>query len=156
MVFSKIRAAALLFLLALAGCDAQRVQDGFEEQASQPPSGYTSTDRKGAVGNTDPDDWRTAPLYAGKVYVDPAYPNPTVGETVTINVLLSGYRGRLSLRGYRSDGRLVELDALNEGLDGGYFLQFSPAALGRLGLVRVFLLDGATGDFVSYGDVLLN
>lgn len=159
----KIRRLLPLALLCTAlltgvGCDAQKLQDDFAEAANRAPSGYTSTDRTGAVQNEDADDWRTAPLYAGKVRVSPAYPNPTAGETVVVAVSIlefGGLPGGLTLQAYGAGGRLVVLDVLRDTQPGTYLLSFSPAAIGRADLVRVFLLDGSR-EFVSYGDVLLS
>ncbi len=156
---AKIRFSALLFLLAmLTSCDSQRLQDDFAADASRAPSGYTSTDRNGGVRSTDEDDWRISPLYAGKVRVEPAYPNPTTGETVIIPVSIlefNGVSGVLSLRTRRGDGRLVVLDQLNDTAPGTYLLSFPPALIGGSGLLRVFLFDSA-GEIVSYGDILFN
>lgn len=157
MIASKIH-LVLLFALVALGCDSGRLQDQFAEDASRPPTGYTATDRNGGVLDEDPDDWRTAPFYAGKVRVEPAFPNPTPGESVTVTVSVlefGGVQGGLYLRARQSSGALVLLDALRDDAPGTYLMTFSPAALARAGLVRLFLFD-ARGEIVSYGDVLFN
>src|SRR5690606_40269367 len=93
MIRTALAAALLLSALALGGCDAFEAQDAFEDDASEPPSGIFRTD-DGVTplgGENDPDDWRTAPLYATSLFsvtLRP-FPNPVSfsgGETVTLQV----------------------------------------------------------------------
>lgn len=157
MITFKIRLLPLVALLVL-GCDTGALQDQFADDAGRVPAGYTATDRNGGVQEEDPDDWRTSPVYAGKVRLDPAFPNPNSGESVTLTVSIlefGGVQGGLYLRARQNNGALVLLDALQDDAPGTYLLTFSPAALARAGLVRVFLFD-ARGEIVSYGDVLLS
>lgn len=157
MIRLKIRLVLVAAVLA-TGCDSGALQDKFAEEASRPPSGYTVTDRNGAVTNEDPDDWRTSPVYTGKVRVEPAFPNPTTGESITVTVSIlefDGVRGGLYLRARQPNGNLLLLDTVQDDAPGTYLLSFSPATIARSGLVRVFLFDSA-GEIVSYGDVLIN
>ncbi len=145
-------------LACLAACDSGKVQDAFADDASRPPSGYTATDDGGAVQRPDADDWRTAPYYAGKVRVEPAYPNPTTGASVTVAVTIlefNAVQGGLYLQARTPAGALRTLDTIQDDAPGTYLLSFSPATVGRSGLFRVFLFD-ARREIVSYGDVLIN
>lgn len=158
MTAPKISFPLLLAVLLFVGCDGTALQDQFADDAGRVPEGYTATDRNGAVLDEDPDDWRTAPVYLGKVRVEPAFPNPTSGESVTVTVSIlefGGVSGGLYLRARQSNGVFVLLDALQDDAPGTYLMTFSPANLARSGLVRLFVLD-ARGEIVSYGDVLLN
>ncbi len=146
-------------VLSLGACDTQERQDDFAAQASAPASGIVETDDGGRIISEDPDDWRTAPIYATVVRVDPAFPNPTSGARVLIRLSINppnSVRGPFVLRGRDSSGRLTQpLDRLNDVNAGGLFVfDFSPLLLGQPGLHRLFIFDGA-GEIVSYGDLLL-
>ncbi len=157
MSAQKIRLALLLAVL-VAGCDSTSLQDEFARAAGRTPEGYTATDRDGQVSSEDPDDWRTAPFFAGKVRVEPPFPNPTTGQSVTLTVTLLEFGaapGGVSLQARRSNGTFATLDVLREDAPGTYLLTFSPALVARAGLVRLFLFDSA-GEIISYGDVLIN
>jgi hypothetical protein len=156
----KIRLIALAAVLLVAGgCDSNDAQDAFLDEAAAPPAGITETTARGEVVSApDEDDWRTAPLYRGRVRVSPAFPNPTsqTGQvTLTTSILFSdSVRGGFSVRARRSDGVLVVLDELAATAPGNYALTFNTATLGRAGLVRLFVLD-LTGEIISYGDLLI-
>ncbi len=147
---------ALILLTLITGCDSQEQQNDFAEDAGAPPSGFTSTNALGEIISRDDDDWRTAPIYFGKVRIDPAYPNPSSGEFVTVPVSIlefNALQGGLVLRARDSADRLRLLDEINDaGSPGAYILRFGPAILGRTGLVRIFLFD-RLGELVSYGDL---
>lgn len=145
-------------LLLLARCDSAGQQDKFAEDASAPPRGFVQTQDGTEIISDDLDDWRTAPMYAGKLSVRPAYPNPAAVEdfvTVPFNVTAFGaVRAPLRLEVLR-DGRLVRLESLDRAGDpGGYTFTFSAARLGRTGLHRLYIFDGA-GELASYGDVMI-
>ncbi len=153
--------AALAALVAVgatigAGCDGQRLQESFAAAARRSPSGITRTNAQGAVAETDADDWRTAPVYAGRVRVDPAFPNPAAqGRFVSVSVGVldfEGTQGGLSLHAYDPGGRLRVLTTQRVDGPGTYVLSFGASQLGRVGLTRVFVLDGR-GEIISYGDV---
>ncbi len=153
------RALALLCLPAvLTACDGQRLQESFAADARRSPSGLTRTSAQGAVSETDADDWRTAPLYGGRVRVSPAFPNPVTQVSfvsVPVAVLdFEGVQGGLSLHAYDTGGRLRVLTTQSVTGPGTYVLSFSAAQLGRIGLTRVFVLDGR-GEILSYGDIEL-
>lgn len=145
-------------LLGLAACDSQGQQDEFAEDASAPPRGFVRTEDGSEIISEDLDDWRTAPVYAGRISIRPAYPNPVeVDDFVTIEFNITAFgsvRAPLHLRAVR-DGRLVSLESIDEAADpGSYAFTFSAALLGRSGLHRVYIFDSG-GEIVSYGDVMV-
>ncbi|MFT5144172.1 MAG: hypothetical protein ACI80V_000659 [Rhodothermales bacterium] len=146
---------ATLFLL-IGGCDTQKAINEFEEEAALVPVGYTKTDRDGIILTSDDDDWRTSPLFFGKVRVDPAYPNPVPSGVVTVPVTVlefNAVQGGLVLRARDGTGRLVAVDDIPDAANpGGYIFQFAPAILAQTGLIRVFVLD-RIGNLISYGDI---
>ena len=148
--------AIVLTAIFVFGCDSQNKQDTFIEDASRVPSGYAATDATGAIISDDKDDWRTAPIFAGKVRFDPAFPNPTIGQFVSLPVFIMEFnsiQGGLVLRADDGQGSLRLLDEiLDASQPGGYTLRFSPAVLGRTGLIRLFVTD-RLGELVSYGDL---
>ena len=150
------RLPILLLCASLGACDSQQAIEDFEARAALAPSGITETDDQGIVSRTDADDWRTSPAFAGKVRVDPAYPNPVVAgvATVPVSVLeFNAVQGGLVLRARDSGGRLRIVDEVTDASSpGGYIFQFAPAVLARTGLIRVFVLD-RLGNLISYGDI---
>lgn len=151
----------LLVLVALvlqAGCDSQGQQDEFADDASAPPNGFVRTEDGSEIISDDLDDWRTAPVYAGKVSIRPAFPNPAaVDDFITVPFSVTAFgsvRAPLRLEVLR-DGRLVRLDEVDRAGDpGSYAFTFSAASFGRTGLHRVYVFDGG-GEIVSYGDVMV-
>ncbi len=146
----------IVLLVASAGCDSQQAAEEFEAQAALTPSGITTTDAQGIPGSIDEDDWRTSPLFLGKVRVDPAYPNPVTDGLATLPVSVlefNGVQGGLVLRARNSSGSLVIVDEIPDASSpGGYVFQFAPAVLARTGIIRVFILD-RIGNLISYGDL---
>jgi hypothetical protein len=150
----------VVFLAVLVGaCDSQGQQNEFVDDAELPPSGDTTTDILGEVLTEDRDDWRTSPIYAGKIRVDPVYPNPSAGQFVTIPVSVlefGGGQGGVVLRAEDNQGSLRLIDELLDAQQpGAYILRFSPSALGRTGLIRLFIFD-RLGELISYGDLKVN
>lgn len=148
----------LLVLLPLFGCDSQEQQDEFVNDASSDASGFARTDNTGRILDDDQDDWRIAPIYGGKVRLDPAYPNPAAADFVTIPVTIlefNAIQGGLALRGRDASGTLRTLDDILDTSDpGAYIFRFSPALLARTGLVRLYVFD-RLGELVSYGDLMI-
>lgn len=144
-------------VLGLTACDTQDQQEEFIRSADQVASGFTQTNENGEIVNEDADDWRTAPVYIGSIRIDPAFPNPTAGEFVTIPVTVTlpgSIRGGLRVSGVDRNRRLVVLDELIEASDpGAYVFQFSALNL-DVGLRRVFIFDGF-GELISYGDLMI-
>jgi len=145
--------------LLLAACDTQGQQNDFVDDAGLPPSGYTATSALGEIISEDRDDWRTAPIYAGKIRVDPAYPNPSTGQFVTVPVSIlefGGIQGGVVLRAEDNQGTLRLLDEiLDANQPGAYIMRFSPTVIGRTGLLRLFVFD-RLGELISYGDLRVN
>lgn len=146
-------------VLALMACDTAELQSDFEEEAFSMPSGITSTDKNGEVAETDEDDWRTSPAYMGRVYIDPAFPNPVgPNDFVTIPVRVRQFNaleGSLALVSFDEDRVARRLDDIRDARDpGAYVFSFSPRVLGVTGLVRVYVVDNG-GGLISYGDLLI-
>ena len=169
------RFALMLVLCASAGliaaCDTSELQEDFRREAEGLPSGITRTDAGGQIVTddfgkpveVDSTDWRTAPAYTGRVRFDPAYPNPTRGELVTIPFVVpfsNSLPGGLLLRGFSNTGRFVLLDEVPDAAQtGSWSFVFSPALLsasgdvsGIVGVRRLFIFD-FRGELVSYGDL---
>ena len=148
----------VLLFFTLSSCDSQQQQDDFEQSAGETASGYARTDSRGAIIDDDQDDWRTAPIYGGKVRFDPAYPNPATIDFVTIPVTVlefNSIQGGLTLRARDANNVFRTLDDIVDSTDpGAYIFRFSPALLARTGLVRVFVFY-RIGELVSYGDILI-
>lgn len=144
-------------VLFVGACDSQEQQNNFVDDAGATPSGFTRTDAEGSIISDDTDDWRTSPLYLGKVRLDPVYPNPSSGEFVTVPLSILEFntlQGGIVLRAYDNSNRLRLLDEIdNTGSPGAYILRFSPAILGRTGLIRLFIFERIGGELISFGDL---
>ncbi|GIV61572.1 hypothetical protein GQ464_001375 [Rhodocaloribacter litoris] len=145
----------------LAACDTQRdEQEAFVAMAERSPEGFARTDAAGNILQDDPDDWRTAPFFAGKISFRPPYPNPTRGEPVTLPFVTLEFnavsnRMVLRTRDPADPRRLLLLAEVNNAAEtGGHEFRFSPIQIGVTGLHRLFVFD-ATGELVTYGDVML-
>jgi hypothetical protein len=162
------------FALNLAACDSVEQQRQFDDEANQPANGITRTDaggriivdNNGDVIEEDMDDWRTAPLHVGNIRFDPAYPNPSRGDLITLSFSVLHFNaipGGLTLRGISNTNRFVLLDeVLDASQPGSYAFVFSPSLLSASGditsirgLHRLFVFD-TTSELVTYGDVLIN
>ena len=149
--------------LALAGCDASDAQGEFELAASQPPSGIARTDAQGNLLSDDPDDWRTAPLYATsffRVTIRP-YPNPVSyagGQPVVMQVQTGdAIPGGLRLVPYENGrrGQFTSNQTVAVPGPGAYTFTFYPSEI--LGAQpgdfwRLVLFDGQS-HVVTYGDL---
>ena len=143
-------------LLLLAGCDTADLQREFLDAAQSTPSGVTQTDQNGGVTATDPDDWRTSPLFVGRVIVDPAYPNPVAAGLVTVPFRILQFdelSGGVYLRAFDTSGRLISLgESVETSGPGQYTIPINPAQLTTKGLHRLFVMD-VFGELISYGDL---
>lgn len=164
--FASLTAIGLLAALAaVAGCDSNGAQDGFLDQAfARPFEGITETTSDGEVLEEDEDDWRVSPFYVNTIDVGVAFPNPTGGELVTLELQVlfdDAVRGQLELWGYTSTQppRLRRIDAIPESRQVGlYVFRFNAATLiQEPGLRRFFVYDRSGSDevLVTYGDVML-
>lgn len=154
--------AAIFFL---SGCDAGEAQQSFRDAASLPPNGiFRTVDGVNALGGeNDPDDWRTAPLYAGKFLVSRrAFPNPAnISDVVTIEVRVTGFNvipGGIRVVGYTENNRRIVLGVdQSAASDGVYAFTFFGGDLNDTsgsGLRRIIIFDGQSQP-LSYGDILL-
>ncbi|MEM0962953.1 MAG: hypothetical protein AAGK21_10520 [Bacteroidota bacterium] len=155
--------------LVVLGCDSGTAESQrlFEDQALlAPAAGITEISPTGTVVSSDPDDWRTAPLFIGIAQIlDLPTPNPVeVGDAVSFLVDTQGVAGGMALfvrlidpatgaadlRRVRDPGA-TRGDATTPG-----FYTFSVSAgqiaLSGPGLYRVVLLDGRQ-NVISYGDI---
>lgn len=146
----------VVLCLLLVSCDTQERQSEFVDAASLPASGIARTDADGIILEDDQDDWRTSPVYGGKIRFDPAYPNPVASDFVTLPITIlefNAIQGGLVLRARDANGRLRTLDDIQQAADPGvYVFMFSPSILARTGLIRLFVFD-RLGELVSYGDI---
>ena len=153
--------AALLILVAIvtSACDSANEQKSFLDDAQATPTGFTSTDANGGVTADDADDWRTAPVYVGRIVVDPAYPNPFSNGFVTVPFRVLQFdeiAGGLFVRAFDTQGRLFSLgEVLDTSSPGLYTVTINPAQLSTTGLHRLFIQD-VFGEIVSYGDLMVN
>ena len=155
-----IRFAPLALFLVFLGCDATSVGDAqrlFELQAVSGPAGFTETDADGRVISEDPNDWRSAPIYATEFFLTfKPYPNPaSATENIQFAASFSGRSGGLIPYRLTSRGELDPIGGVTGTTEGTAPLFSFPAGqLGESGLQRVVLVD-LQGRIVSYGDVLV-
>lgn len=156
----------LLISFILYGCstadDAQRT---FENEAFSEPSGFTRTGPSGEVSDEDPDDWRIGPLFQGFLEISPAFPNPTTGELITIELLVTGLQALNGLEVVRLDNRgnfrLLHIDDRIPMPTGLSTITFDPLLFAdggtisnARGLHRVFIFDNRR-NLISYGDIMI-
>jgi hypothetical protein len=162
---SRLHKITLLLLISLTvyGCStADDAQRKFEDEAFREPSNFTRTDPSGNIVEADPDDWRIGPLFQGFVEISPAFPNPTTGELVAIEILVTGLQALNGLEvGWYNRGnfRLLYLDDRIPLPTGLSTITFDPVLLAdggtitnARGLHRVFIFDNRR-NLISYGDV---
>ncbi len=165
--------AAAIFLIAVSGCNRSQDQIEFEQQAYRIPENYTETTPNGEVVRRDEDDWRIGPMFQGFVeVVVPAYPNPTRGEPVQIELLITGVGTVTGLRAityydvFDERSRRILYFHHRSPLEFGplifsiYPAEFDPtnnysAARQRNdGLHRLFIYDNRW-NLITYGDIKL-
>lgn len=150
----------IVILVAVSACDTQGEQDDFARDASAPPSGFVRTTDGAEIIDDDLDDWRTAPVYAGRISFRPAYPNPaSIDDFVTVPFSVTAFQevaAPLQIKTVReSDRLLITLETVEEAADpGSYAFTFSAARVGSTGLKRLYIFDAA-GELVSYGDLMI-
>ncbi|MCH8558792.1 MAG: hypothetical protein LAT84_13275 [Balneolia bacterium] len=164
----KARLAALgAVLILLVSCsstdDAQRE---FEDEAFRLPNNFTETDASGNIISEDPNDWRVSPLFSGVVEVNqPAYPNPTTGQNVRIELLVLSLNpvNGIYVRTYIENqfARTLTFDERVPVPQGFISLEFDPRLFdpsgsntisGARGLHRVYIFDNRQ-NLITYGDV---
>jgi len=167
--------ALLVTLLALfvGGCARSQDQVDFEQQAYRTPQNYTETTPNGEVVRRDEDDWRIGPMFQGFVEMQiPPHPNPTRGEPVRIELIVTGVGTVNGLRAISYFDMFDERSILTHyihdrsPLDFGtlifniYPAEFDPgrnysnARSRNDGLHRLFIYDDRW-NLITYGDIKL-
>lgn len=83
--------AAVLLIFIISGCSRSQDQIEFEQQAFRTPENFTETSADGRIISRDDSDWQIGPMFQGYVEVEvPPFPNPTQGENVRIEILITG------------------------------------------------------------------
>lgn len=163
MIRTASTTASLLVALLLSGCGSSEAQAEFERDAAQAASGIARTDALGNLVSDDPDDWRTAPLYATSFFQVSTrpYPNPvsfSSGDTVELIVSTGGaIPGGLRLVPF-GNGRRSRFTSEQTCFVGGpdvCVFDFFPSEIEGAqpgDLWRLILFDGQ-GNVVTYGDL---
>ena len=153
-----------MLLLFLVGCDLNQNQNEFENQAFKTPENYTKTNGNGEIELADSDDWRVSPLFINSIEVFvPAYPNPTTGQNITIEFLVSGIDAVPGLIIYvlRPNRTLAQIytHSLNSLPTGLIQISLDPATFssigsisGSQGLSRLLFYDNLDR-IITYGDI---
>lgn len=156
---------ALLFIvLFISSCTINKEQNQFEQQAYSTPRNITKMTVNGEVIEKDIDDWRIAPFFLNTIEVfRPAFPNPTISQTITLEFLVGGIDAVPGLVGYvlRQDRSIIQVyrypaTSLPTGL---IQLQLDPSVFsltgslsGAKGVHRLIFYD-LEDRIVTYGDV---
>lgn len=165
--------ASIFALILLFGCSRSQDQIEFEQQAYRTPSGFTKTTPDGQVVERDDSDWQIGPMFQGYVEVEvPPFPNPTHGEQVRIELLITGVGTVNGLRaiGYYDmfDDRTQRTFYVHDRtpLDFGLLVfTINPSGFGignsynaarqvNDGLHRLFIYDN-NYNLITYGDIQL-
>lgn len=156
----------LLFIafLFFTACNLSKDQNEFEQQAYRTPANITSTNADGVILSTDADDWRIAPIFANTVEVfRPAFPNPTINQTITIEFLVSGLdavqglivyvlrKDRSVIQVYRHSANVLPTGITQVRIDPSVF-SLSGSISGASGVHRLLFYD-LQERIISYGDV---
>ena len=161
-LYKIITILTLSLLLFASGCNQSSDQRDFERAAFSAPDGFTRTNERGDVINSDPDDWRIAPFFQGLAEVDPAYPNPvqTTGQ-IFINMLMPGVESVSGLRVfafYGPNNLPIIFEDLRRPLPPGLTsIHLSPLAVAQFpenpqGLYRIIITD-FNENVITYGDI---
>ena len=157
-----------LSLLLFACSSTDDAQQEFENEAFRSPENITRTNSSGEILDEDPDDWRISPMYAGFVEVErPAHPNPTNGDTIFIELLITGLGSVNGIEAVTLDERNILRPLFfdeRQPVPVGFTLisidpqLFAPGDSGTIsgarGLHRVFIFDRRE-NLITYGDVLV-
>lgn len=147
-----------------SSCTNNDDQNRFEAEAYSVPSGYTETDSQRNIINTDEDDWRISPLYAGLIrVVDPPFPNPvTYGLEFEIYIRVDAAPAGSSIQLYYFNDRdtrptILDSQPVVDDFDDVVFRittdHFGTGTQAR-GLHRLLVFDG-NQRIISYGDLLI-
>lgn len=163
----------LVLVCHAAGCSRSQDQIEFEQQAFRTPDNYTETTPNGEVVRRDEDDWRIGPMFQGFVEVlVPPFPNPTHGEPVQIEILVTGVGTVQGLQAvafydfFDERSRRVLYYHNRSPLDFGLVVfninpaefdirnNYSEARRTNDGLHRLFIFDHRN-NLITYGDIKL-
>ncbi len=166
-------AAVAVMLVIVAACGRSQDQIEFEQQAFRTPENYTETTPNGEVIRRDEDDWRIGPMFQGYVEVQvPPFPNPTRGEPVQIELLVTGVGSVNGLQAvayydifdersmrilYRHNRSPLEFGLLVFSIFPAEFdpgNNYSAARSRNDGLHRLFIYDNRW-NLITYGDIKL-
>lgn len=153
----------IIFISIYACSSADDAQKKFEQEAFRLPNAFTETNSSGEIINADPDDWRISPFYSSFVEIRPAFPNPTSGEVISLELLITGLGSVNGLEVYFFDDRdrlrLIFFDERSPLPTGFTLIQINPMEFssgstiaGAIGLHRVLIYD-RRGNIISYGDI---
>ncbi len=165
--------ALTLLVILLSGCSRSQDQVDFEQQAYRTPQNYTETTPNGEVVRRDEDDWRIGPMFQGFVDVQvPPHPNPTRGEPVRIELIVTGigtvnglraisyfdmFDERSMITHYIHDRSPLEFGTLIFNIYPAEFdpgRNYSNARSRNDGLHRLFIYDNRW-NLITYGDIKL-
>lgn len=160
-------------LFLTSGCSRSHDQIEFEQQAYRIPSNFTETTPDGRVVQTDENDWQIGPMFQGFVEVEvPPFPNPTHGEHVRIELLITevgtvnglhavGYYDMFDDRTqrtlYRHHKSPLDFGLLVFTINPAYFgyrNNYNSARQVNNGLHRLFIYDNRF-NLITYGDIQL-
>lgn len=152
----------LAVIIFFNGCKRDDAQVSFEREALSLPSGHTETDQFGNVITEDGNDWRVSPLYAGLIFVEPAFPNPTQGDNITIELSITGVNNLVGFTVYFLNETATPTFLTSITFNPSNFFQvisinpqeFSPTTLlsDAIGLHRVLIYD-QRNEIITYGDI---
>lgn len=154
----------LTFILLITACSSSDdAQKKFEQEAFRLPNAITETNSSGDIISTDPDDWRISPFYSSFVEIRPAFPNPSGGEVLSIELLITGLGSVNGLEVFFIDEkdrlRLLFFDERTPLPTGFTLIQINPldfssnnTIAGAVGLHRILIYD-RRGNIISYGDI---
>jgi hypothetical protein len=153
---------SFIFVLLLLGCREDQDQLSFEQRALSAPVGITETDQNGRVISRDRDDWNPAPLYDTFVEIRPAFPNPTTGERINLEIILSGTHNFRRFDVFFFNARVPPRLISSVQVNANQFvttIQIDPIALsnnsiysGAIGIHRIIVYD-QQNNIITFGDV---
>lgn len=152
----------LILLLMTVGCSEDQDQLSFEQRALSAPRNITETNVNGQVISTDGDDWNPAPLFDTFVEVRPAFPNPTSGDRINLEIILSGTHNFRRFDVYFFNARVNPRLIASVQVNANQFVttvQIDPLSLsnnsiysGAIGIHRIVVYD-QQNNIITYGDV---
>lgn len=155
------------------GCSRSEDQVEFEREAFRTPENFTETTPSGEIVSRDENDWQIGPMFQGFVEVEvPPFPNPTRGENLRIELLITGvgtvnglravgYYEMFDQRSYRvmyqHDRSPLNFGHLTFTINPADFdgnRSYNAARQVNDGLHRLFIYDNRD-NLITYGDIKL-